>query len=202
VLFALVVPAIVGIATGLAETPPTDEAPPSSVQSPIRLPGPIPGDDADQTDDGTTERYFPDWDSDPYRPDRYRPDRYRPDRYRPSRRDDYPTQYDVIYADTIVLRGRDATIVLDVSGRSRELGGKPGILLRNERTRQSAMMYLSSNTGQPVIGISDPHDRNLPAALYASRVGGILQLRQRTGTHVLTANEIVNAGCASPWQDR
>jgi len=194
VLFALVVPAIVGIATGLAETPPTDEAPPSSVQSPIRLPGPIPGDNADQIDDGTTERYFPDWDNH---------DRYRPDRYRPPRRDDYPAQrYDVIYADTIVLRGRDATIVLDVSGRSRELGGKPGILLRNERTRQSAMMYLSSNTGQPVIGISDPHDRNLPAALYASRVGGILQLRQRTGTHVLTANEIVNAGCASPWQDR
>ena len=100
---------------------------------------------------------------------------------------DRPTpkpQPDTIYAQRIVLRGPQATIILDANPAR----GQPGVFV--VAGDQIAAVYVTN--GRPVVGVRSTKMPNAPAVLFADERGnGYLQLREGGGAHVLRPSEIV-----------
>lgn len=96
---------------------------------------------------------------------------------------------DVLYAQTIVLRGSDGHLVLDASGRAPGLGGRPGIILTSAQTGQSATIFLDAS-GRAVVGVSAPGRTNFPVALFLGRDGGVVQVEDQHRTHVFRASDL------------
>lgn len=98
-------------------------------------------------------------------------------------RPDRPDRPDTIYAQRIVLRGPDATIILDANPAR----GQPGVFV--VAGDQIAAVYVAN--GRPVVGVRSTKTPNAPAVLFADKHGnGYLQLRERGGAHVLRPSEI------------
>lgn len=120
----------------------------------------------------------------------------------------HPVEYDVIHARTIVLRGDDAEILLDVSGRAPGLGGRPGIVLRSATTGQRAMLFLNES-GAAVVGLAAPGREHFPLAFFLNRDGGVVQIADREATRALGRQQLTRpdppqprprpASTAVPW---
>jgi len=94
-----------------------------------------------------------------------------------------PRRQDVIYAQTIVLEGRDARIVLNAAGR------QPSITLESTRTKERVILYLTSN-GQAVMGIQTPDREQLAIGMFGENKGGRLQVADQWGVEVLDRSEL------------
>lgn len=112
------------------------------------------------------ERFLPDWGPrvDPYEPDDA-------DRGR------------TIYAQRIVLRGRDCQITLDAASR------QPGITIQSTRSNERVQLYVNHD-GRAVIGVASPQRKDLVAALWSDQGRGLLQIAESNGVHVLSGSEI------------
>jgi len=122
--------------------------------------------------------------ADPAPLEKYLPDRHTPD-WRPDDRTPAPERHRTIYAERIVLEGRDVTITLDARGPN------PGILIASRRSGQAARVYIDGR-GNAAVGVQTPASRQMTAALLAGADGrrGYLQLRDTGGVDMLSGAEL------------
>jgi len=113
----------------------------------------------------------------PVQAERYVPD---PDRLFPAPGPRAPSpseRQQVVYAESIVLQGRDVQIVITANGQ------RPGITMTH-RSGHSQQFYFHTD-GRAVIGIREPNQAHFSAALWAQQGIGVLQMRDARGTYLM-----------------